>query len=388
MKKGYYLFCFILFPVVSFSQSNFVVSSSGTNSMIDAAIDHVVNIWDDYLITNVPVKLHIEYLDLTNQGPLGITLPNGRKDFPSSPIQGIWYASCLANAIEGVELNTGEHDINVFMNSATNYYFGTDGNPSLNQYDFVSVLLHEIAHGLGVVSLSKVISNEGSFGTLQATDFAPLNTTFPFPNLEGRPSAWDNMIINNGGDYIVDTLLFPNNSLDLKMEFESNALYFNGPVSTALNAGINPRVFAPITYDPGSSLSHLNESSFPPSSGNCMMTPFISSGEVNHYPGPLFLAILQDIGWQVNATAYLYERNNQLQVSCYPNPVTDYLSIELKQATTFVKLELFDSEGKIIRIESFTGNQFSIDMNAYPSGSYYIRVSSNCIKKVVPIIVQ
>jgi len=274
------------------------------------------------------------------------------------------------------------------MNNATNYYFGTDGNPSLNQYDFVSVLLHEIAHGLGVVSLSKVISNEGSFGTLQATDFAPLNTTFPFPNLEGRPSAWDNMIINNGGDYIVDTLLFPNNSLDLKMEFESNALYFNGPVSTALNAGINPRVFAPITYDPGSSLSHLNESSFPPSSGNCMMTPFISSGEVNHYPGPLFLAILQDIGWQVNATAYLYERNNQFQVSCYPNPVTDHLSIELKQATTFVKLELFDSEGKIIRIESFTGNQFSIDMNAYPSGSYYIRVTSNCIKKVVPIIVQ
>ena len=125
MNKRFYLICFLVVTLKVNSQTNFVVSSSGTNTTIDAAINHVVNIWDDYLITNVPVKLHVEYLDLTNQGPLGITLPNGRKDFPSSPIQGIWYASCLANAIEGVELNTGEHDINVFMNRFTYLYVQT-----------------------------------------------------------------------------------------------------------------------------------------------------------------------------------------------------------------------------------------------------------------------
>ena len=387
MKKlsFFFLFFFLHIPFISISQSNFVVTSTGTNATIDDAIDYAVNIWDQYIITTVPVKLHIEYLDLTNQGPLGITLPNGRKDFTSSPQQGVWYASCLANSLEGAELNIGEADINVFMNSANNYYFGTDGNPSFSQYDFISVLLHEIAHGLGVVSLSKVVNHEGSFGNLVASDFAPLTTTFPFPDLEGLPSVWDNMIINNFGENITDTLIFQNNSAGLKSEFESNELYFTGSISTSLNLGVNPKVFAPSTYDPGSSLSHIDESAFPASSGNSMMTPFTSNGAANHYPGPLLLALLQDIGWQVNATAFINEQKRQLDLVCYPNPVITDLAIQIKQPVGKIKFEIYNQQGQITETKEFTANQFSIDMSSYTSGVYFLRISSNDMKKVIPI---
>ncbi len=389
MKNSFFLFLILIiqFPFIGTSQSsNFIVTTSGTNSTIDAAIDHAVNIWDDYLNTSIQIKLHVEYLDLTSQGPLGITLPNGRKDFTSALHPGTWYVSCLANSLENTELNPGENDIDVFMNSATNYYFGTDGNPGFNQYDFVSVILHEIAHGLGIVSLSKATNNEGSFGTLVAADFAPLVTSFPFPNLEGLPSVWDRMIINNSGENIADTLVFPNNSVVLNAEFESNNLYFNGAISTALNSGSNPKVFAPVTYDAGSSLSHIDENSFPLSSGNGMMTPFISSGEVEHYPGPLLLALLQDIGWLVDASAAIKESKHVIKLFVFPNPVLDQLNVFVKQPVKEFMIEIYNSQGKIVNQDVYKNNNITIDMSKFNSGVYFLKYSVNETKKVIPIV--
>ncbi|MDV7399647.1 hypothetical protein RZS08_49995, partial [Arthrospira platensis SPKY1] len=93
---------------------------------------------------------------------LGLTFPNGRKDFPGAPLEATWYASCLANAITGSELNPGEADMDIVMAADVNWYYGTDGQPGPGQFDFVSVLLHEIGHGLGIVSLSDSPAGEGS----------------------------------------------------------------------------------------------------------------------------------------------------------------------------------------------------------------------------------
>ena len=49
MKRIYYFFCLLVAPLFGNTQNNFVVSSTGTNPTIQAAIDHAVNIWDDYL---------------------------------------------------------------------------------------------------------------------------------------------------------------------------------------------------------------------------------------------------------------------------------------------------------------------------------------------------
>jgi hypothetical protein len=76
-----------------------------------------------------------------------------------------------------------------------------------------------------------------------------------------------------------------------------NLLFFGGPLARASNQGNSVRLYAPTTYDAGSSVAHLNEATFRAGNPNSLMTPQISYGEVNHDPGPMTVAILGDLGW-------------------------------------------------------------------------------------------
>ena len=55
-------------------------------------------------------------------------------------------------------MDVGEQDIITSFNShaAVDWYFGTDGNTPSRRRDFVSVVLHEIGHGLGFISFATV----------------------------------------------------------------------------------------------------------------------------------------------------------------------------------------------------------------------------------------
>ena len=67
---------------------------------------------------------------------------------------GVWVTRALADKRVGSDLDVGEPDIITSFNSnaAVGWYFGTDGNTPPSQQDFVSVVLHEIGHGLGFTS--------------------------------------------------------------------------------------------------------------------------------------------------------------------------------------------------------------------------------------------
>jgi hypothetical protein len=152
-------------------------------------------------------------------------LPNGRKDFSVWSVPATWYASSLANAITGTELNPGEYDIDLFLNSSVAWYFGTDGNCPGNKYDFVSIVLHEICHGLGFVGLGKVENNIGSFGLLEASDFAPIVTSFPWPDLDTLPGIYDTYLEETNFSNLT---FFPNPSEELADQFTGNQVFFGG----------------------------------------------------------------------------------------------------------------------------------------------------------------
>ena len=60
------------------------------------------------------------------------------------------YPVALAEKIAGESLNSDtEGDIQLTINNSINWYMGTDGNTPLSRYDLVTVILHEICHGLG-----------------------------------------------------------------------------------------------------------------------------------------------------------------------------------------------------------------------------------------------
>ena len=75
----------------------------------------------------------------------------------------------------------------------------------------------------------------------------------------------------------------------------TSPLVWSGPLGTKANGGVKPMIFSPITYIPGSSISHLDENTFSKSGFDSVMTPILSAGEVFAGPGPLMLAMMEDM---------------------------------------------------------------------------------------------
>ena len=66
----------------------------------------------------------------------------------NSPDPGVVYQSALANSIAGEDLSPNGYDMHITYNSGFSWYYGTDANPPVDEYDLVTVSAHEIAHGL------------------------------------------------------------------------------------------------------------------------------------------------------------------------------------------------------------------------------------------------
>ncbi|MBK9175894.1 MAG: hypothetical protein IPM46_06050 [Flavobacteriales bacterium] len=290
-------------PIIAFAillaapspAASFTITHFGTPAEAQPAIERAAEIWGSILHSDVPIKVAVSWFPL-GASALGVTFPNGRKDFPGAPVAATWYASCLANSIAGTELNPGEDDINVYLNSSTNWYLGLDGNTPAGQYDLVTIALHELGHGLGFVGLAKKTGNEGSFGQVLLSDFSPLITTFPWPEQEGLPGIFDRYLTTTAQGQLH---FLANPSTALGTAFTSNQVFFNGDYAVAVNAGQQPRIYAPAVFALGSSCVHLNESTYPVGTPNELMTPFGSPGNANHWPGPIAVAVMRDIGWTI-----------------------------------------------------------------------------------------
>ena len=326
------------------------------------AIETAADIWGGILQSAVPIKVRVTFFPL-GANALGITFPNGRRDFPGAPLPQTWYATALANSIAGVELNPGESDIDIYLNSTTNWYTGVDGNPGAGEYDLVSVALHELGHGLGFIGLSKKVLSEGSLGLLLASDFAPLTTSFPWPQLDTLPGIFDRYL-NDLQDGPFTLMTNPGTMLGAAMT--GNQVYFNGPFVMAANGGIAPRIYAPTTFALGSSCVHLNESSYPAGNPNELMTPFSSAGDANHWPGALCIAMMQDIGWVLEPDVGLVEYEEPALL-VYPNPTTDRITLLLPSGHPNVRVIICDLTG---RVTTTTWTNGPIDVSRLSNGLY------------------
>lgn len=388
MKKVILSLVLIFMIETSFSQgSTYIFDNTGTTAQIDSALAYTGRIWGDFLNSTIPIKVKIVYTNLGSPTSLAITVPNGRKDFSTAPQDSVWYPSSLANSLENAELNVGENDMDIYVNSSTNWYFRTDGNPGAGQYDFVTVMLHEMGHGLAFLSLAKDDGGVGSFGEVTASDILPLVASFPFPDLDGMPSTFAIFMENGAGESLVDTVLFPNNSTTLGVEFVSNSVYFNAPLSFAENGNAPVRLYAPTSYASGSSMQHLNEATFPAANSNSLMTPFINAQEVHHHPGNLTIAMMEDMGWNVNHNVSVEEEEEKVLFSLFPNPASNFCVI-YPQANNYT-VELIDLIGRVCF--TYQGNSVSpiqIDLSSFHQGTYLVSMKSNEYISTQKLIIQ
>ena len=366
-------------PLFLFSTSLLALSAECTTIDItynfvpdeaQVAIEHAASIWEGILVSSVPIKAMVTWVPMAGAA-LGITFPNGRRDFPGAPYPETWYATALANSISGTEQNEGENDFEIFLSSSTSWYYGTDGATPNGQYDLVSAALHEMGHGVGFVGLSKKTGAEGSFGLLEMSDFAPLVTSFPWPQLDTLPGIFDRFLAHpqNGPLEQMD-----NPGTVLGSAMTSNQVRFNGAFAMEANNGNAPRIYSPSTFALGSSCVHLNESTYPEGNANELMTPFSGAANANHWPGPLCVAMLRDIGWTIAPEVYLNEVSAlEDRLTLWPNPAATVLRFGPSDMSMKTRLTISDAHGRVLLAATADS---MMDVSHLAPGSYVAVLTS------------
>ena len=270
--------------------SQFIVSYTGFTPEAQRAFQYAVDIWSNILVSSVPIRIQANWIQ-QDRGVLGSAGPaDVRANSDGTQKANGIYAIALAEKIARRQLNNpNSADIEASFNRNNNWYYGLDANPPAGQTDLVSVVLHEICHGLGFI---------GYFGV-------PDNASVGQYLSNGFPGVYDHFIENTQGQRLVtSTNAFPDNSAALFRQFTGNNLFFNGPILRQ-KTGQRAKLYAPATFDRGSSLYHLDENTYPAQSPNSLMTPQLANAEAIHSPGPFVLNMLSDMEWKT--TSVLHE---------------------------------------------------------------------------------
>lgn len=270
--------------VVRAAQAAFEVNYTGFPAEARSAFQAAVDIWASYVTSPVPIVIDASWLPLDPGILGGARFTDAWANFAEAPQPNTWYVSALVNALHGSDIAPDESDITAVFNSAnTHWYFGTDGHPPAGTYDFETVVLHELAHGLGFSG--SMFVNSSGFGS--------------WGSASGSPFAYDRFARNGSGTALVS---FPNNSVGLGNALQSNDVFFSGTHANAANGGSQLKLYAPNAWQLGTSFVHLDEATYPAGDPNSLMTPFLHAVESIHAPGPGALGVPEDIGWRVSAS--------------------------------------------------------------------------------------
>jgi hypothetical protein len=151
------------------------------------AFSYAANIWGATLTSNVTIVINASFEALSCTATTAVLGSAGAvtvfRDFAGAPLPGTWYSGALANKLSGVDLDPATPDIRARFNvnlgntgclTGSGWYYGLDGNEGA-LVDFVAVLQHEMAHGLGFQTFTS-----GSTGAF----------------LAGFPAVWDHFLLD------------------------------------------------------------------------------------------------------------------------------------------------------------------------------------------------
>lgn len=271
--------------------ATFQVEYVGFPDEARAAFQFAVDIWSRHLESSVPIRVRATWEPADNANVLGATNPRVIANFERAPEREVWFAVALANALNGRDLDRDEPHIRTSFNSEfPSWYFGTDGRPPAGRFDLVTIVLHELAHGLGFVGSMLVDGSLGTWGIEESRNNRLL------------PIIFDRFAERGDGTELLNTSRFPNPSIALADVLQSEDLFFDGEAAVRAQGDARPQLHAPSDWESGSSYSHLSEPSsrggpYPPGSINSLMTPTVGSAEAIHAPGPIVCGMFQDMGW-------------------------------------------------------------------------------------------
>ncbi|MCK5730838.1 MAG: hypothetical protein KAH68_07175, partial [Draconibacterium sp.] len=143
-------------------KSEIIISYVNFPEEAKIAFEYAVSIYEQSISSPVPIMVSAtwELLD-------GSTLAKGgsssfHQNFNDAIIPEVFYPVALVEKLSGKEWNDEKDaDIICSFDSKRDWYFGTDGNTPQSKFDFVTIVLHEITHGLGLSGFLNGENGEG-----------------------------------------------------------------------------------------------------------------------------------------------------------------------------------------------------------------------------------
>jgi hypothetical protein len=255
------------------------------------AFQAAADAWGQILGSPVPITIDASMDPLTCGPTFGLLGQAGPltlfRDFPNAPRAGTWFTVALANSLAGSDGDPASSDIRAQFNSAvdtdpncltgTTWWYGIGAPPPPGTLSFFDTLLHEIAHGLGFLSLVNLATGQKFLG------FDDIYMAF----LEDHSSGlgWPSMTDAQRQASAVD-------SGDLHW----TGTQVNDCAASILSAGFEQghvRMYAPSPAEPGSSVSHFDVALAPDE----LMEPFATPASDQRLSDRL----MADIGWTVES---------------------------------------------------------------------------------------
>lgn len=252
------------------------------------AFQFAANLWGSFLSSPVEIRIDANFDPLACTdvsavlGRAGTT--SVHRDFAGAPLVNTWFPQPLANKFAGTDLFPDASDISATFNSAIGttcpfprpWYYGLDASPPGGQLDFVSVVLHELGHGLGFSSFVNLATGAKLFerDDVFSRNLEDHSTGKLYPEMTNaeRVSASQ----NTGNLHWVG----------------ANVLAVSGQLTGGVDPTGHVQMYAPNPQQPGSSVSHFDPGVTPDE----LMEPFYVGP--NHNIG-LTSELFEDLGWKI-----------------------------------------------------------------------------------------
>ncbi len=256
-------------------------------SNVKAIFEKAAETWSNLISSDVPIRVSVQWASL-GKNILGRAGASAHvRNFIGATRLNTYYPIALAEKMAHANLNGDSPDIvATFSQDYPSWYIGT-GLPKLpskpsatdGEIDLYSVVLHEMGHGLGFIGQLDV-------------DAAGTNAQY------SAAEIFDQFITNAKGTSLTDTTVFKNPSVALKTELSTpQNLLLNSPT---VNKNIPKKayLYSPSVFNSGSSIYHVDQSTYPVGDPNALMTPFIAQGEITRSIGPIVSSAFADFGWK------------------------------------------------------------------------------------------
>ncbi|MCK6682885.1 MAG: hypothetical protein L6R30_10780 [Thermoanaerobaculia bacterium] len=251
------------------------------------AFQYAANLWSRRLTSAVPIRAEVTFDPLPCAPTTTILGYAGAlylyRDDPSFPRKDTWYPVALANRIKGKDLDPTRNDIEAHFNSVLDgnactfprkWYYGLDGQAPPGTIDFVTIVNHELTHGLGFNTYVETSSGAKYAGK----DDIYMTQMFDATLLKRWPAMTDGerlASMTNAGNLLWDGPFV-----------NSHAGEFSGGVG----AGQRIMLYAPKPLEKGSSLAHWDLSLRPHET----LEPFY---RVPDHVSGISRDALSDMGW-------------------------------------------------------------------------------------------